>query len=90
MFSDNHIIILSLTDPANEKISEWESKIAGDVNDQKIAIISDQYYLDHFYNIFSIEFPNLYRSKRNDVIQPYFLPLGNQNSDELDQSFNEM
>lgn len=53
-------------------------------------MISDQYYLDHLYNTFINEFPNLYRSKQNTVIQPYYLPLSNNNSNKMDESFNEM
>ncbi|KAH9419793.1 hypothetical protein DERP_001624 [Dermatophagoides pteronyssinus] len=81
---------LLIQDPPNESIEEWEIQIANEINERKIAMISDQYYLDHLYNTFINEFPNLYRSKQNAVIQPYYLPLSNNNSNKMDESFNEM
>ena len=64
--------------------------MANEINDRKLAMISDEYYLDYFQNVFLNKFPNLYRSIRNDVVLPYFLPLSNKNSNEMDHSLNEM
>ncbi|KAH7637802.1 hypothetical protein HUG17_8906 [Dermatophagoides farinae] len=79
-----------IEDPPNEDIEDWENKIANEINDRKLAMISDEYYLDYFQYVFLNKFPNLYRSIRNDVVLPYFLPLSNKNSNEMDHSLNEM
>ncbi|KPM02557.1 hypothetical protein QR98_0009720 [Sarcoptes scabiei] len=82
--------IVVIKDPSNEEIDDWQKLMAERIHDRKLAIISDKYYLDYFYNTYIELYPNLHRSLENELTLPYFLPLSNNNSYHLDSVINRL
>ena len=76
--------------PENNEQDQWLRKLLIKINNQELAFISDQAYVDYQFATKSYAYPNLYRSANNQLTMPYFLPVTYHNSPEHIRLINKM
>ena len=68
----------------------WESWVTNEIQQRKMALVSDKYYLDYFFNQKSMTHTSLYRSTDNTEVLPFFIPLSNTISEEIEYQSNKL
>ena len=86
----NQSFSLCIIELPNAVADKWEEWHAGEVNQHRMALISDSFYLNHMFNKLALKYTNLYRSPSNQLVLPYFLPLSYKNLPEFNAALNHL